>query len=358
MNVSNTMTLSQEVNPHRGNIENFIGYSEVPTGLIPSVTVCNRHTCYETSVPLSTTEGALVASYSRGCKAISLAGGASAVVVEHGIQRTPCFITADAHDAVLLKEWIKVMECNFPPLVRKRSRYADLKEVKSIIEGNRLNLQLTYYTDDAAGQNMVTFCTEEIYHYILEHSPIKITKSYLESNLSGDKKASSQYLTSVRGRRVVADVTIAKEVVEQVLKCRPEDIHQYWMTSAANQSMSGANGSHGHVANGLAAVFLATGQDIACVAESACAISRFDLTEEGDLYASLTLPSLIVGTVGGGTKLPYAQRHLELMDCLGAGKADRLSEIIATVCLAGELSIAAAISVGHFADAHQRLARV
>ena len=347
----------KNLNQHPGNIENFVGYANVPTGIINKLVVNHKKYRSSVSIPLATTEGALVASYNRGSKAINLAGGVFSICVDEGIQRVPLFIFENVRDAVAFSNWILIVKDHFQSLVSKKSNYAKLKQVYPIIEGNSVNLELTFSTGDAAGQNMITFCSKKICQFIAEHSPITIKKWYIEGNLAGDKKSSAQYMKTVRGRRVIADVVIPRSVVQSVLKSTPENIYEYWKRSLINQSMSHSIGSHGHLANGLAAIFLATGQDVACVSESTAAISRFELTENNDLYACITLSSLIVGTVGGGTSMPYAKANLELMDCQGQGNAIKFAEIVAGVLLAGELSVAAAICEKHFTAAHMNLGR-
>src|SRR5262249_45379319 len=159
-------------------------------------------------------------------------------------------------------------------------------------------------TGSASGQNMVTIATQAICDYIREHSPIQPRYSFVEANLSGDKKASALSFLGVRGKKVVAEVHLAQATVEHILRATPEVMVNYWRMSAVGGVMSGTIGVHGHYANGLAALFIACGQDAACVAESSVGITRMELNEQGGLYAAVSLPNVIVGTVGGGTGLP------------------------------------------------------
>ncbi|HZH87934.1 MAG TPA: hypothetical protein VFD78_02015, partial [Chitinophagaceae bacterium] len=218
-------------------------------------------------------------------------------------------------------------------------------------------ISFKYFTGDASGQNMVTICTQAICDFILTESPVKPVQWFIESNYSGDKKASGASFTSVRGKKVTAECVVKKEVVETVLKSTPENMEKIWKTSTLAAIQSVTIGAQGHYANGLAAVFLACGQDVACVSEASVGITRMEVNQDGDLYCSVTLPNLIVGTVGGGTSLPTQRECLDIMGCLGQGKSRRFAEICAAVVLAGELSIAAAISEGHFTKAHQYLGR-
>ena len=175
--------------------------------------------------------------------------------------------------------------------------------------------------------------------------------------MSGDKKASAQSFLGVRGKKVSAEVRLPAKVVERHLHTTPQRMVDYWRMSALGGVMSGTIGVQGHYANGLAALFIACGQDAACVAEAAVGVTRFEPLGDGGLYASVTLPNLIVGTVGGGTRLPTTSECLRILDCEGDGKAARFAEICAAVVLAGELSIVGALCAGDFARAHRKLGR-
>ena len=210
---------------------------------------------------------------------------------------------------------------------------------------------------DASGQNMVTIATDAICQYISANAPIHLRYYFVEANLSGDKKATTHSFTTVRGRKVTAEVRLAASLVTSRLHTTTERLMDYWRMSALGGVMSGSIGVQGHYANGLAALFIATGQDAACVAEAAVGVTRFEPLADGGLYASVTLPNLIVGTVGGGTGLPTQRACLEIIGLAGAGHARALAEVTAAVALAGELSITGALAAGHFTDAHRRLSR-
>lgn len=341
----------------KGNIENYIGMTMVPTGVIGPVLVRGSSANGEYFVPLATSEGALVASYHRGAKACYEAGGISAVCVGQGVQRSPMFIFEDVLSCSAFTQWVVQNQVEFKSITSTKSNYAELKRTSVNIEGNAVTLTLEFSTGDAAGQNMVTICTDAICNYILESSPEVPIAWYVEGNFSGDKKATAQSLTGVRGKKVVAEVKIPADIVKSVLKSTPQNIARYWHHSTMNVIQSGAIGSHGHYANGLAALFLATGQDVACVSEASIGITRMSVLENGDLYVSVTLPNLIVGTVGGGTSLPTQLECLKMMDCHGPGNAVKYAEICGAVVLSGEISIAAALAEGHFTSAHEKLGR-
>jgi hydroxymethylglutaryl-CoA reductase (NADPH) len=341
----------------KGNIENFIGMTMVPTGIIGPLKVHGTSAEGDFFVPLATTEGALVASFHRGAKACYEAGGATSFCIEEGVCRSPLFKFNDLVEVGIFLSWVMQQKEFFKKITSEHSRFAQLKDVKANIEGNQLILSFEYYTGDAAGQNMSTLCTTEICKYIIGQAPVKPLLWYIESNYSGDKKATALSFTQVRGKKVSAEISLPAKVVREVLKTTPEAMDNYWRSSTIGVIQSGSIGAQGHYANGLAALFLATGQDVACVAESSVGITRMELQKDGALYASVTLPNLVVGTVGGGTSLPTQKECLELMDCYGDGKAVKFAEICGAVVLAGELSIAAALAAGHFSAAHKKFGR-
>lgn len=341
----------------KGNIENFIGFSKVPTGLVGPLLVHGTEAAGSYYLPLATTEGALVASYNRGAKAISQAGGVTSVCISERVQRSPLFKFKSIVEIGKFIAWVMPAYDQFTKITSKVSRYGKLTNMKTNIEGNQVNLVFEFTTGDAAGQNMVTFCTNAICNYILDNCLIKPQRWYIESNFSGDKKANYQSLQSVRGKKVIAEVILPRSVVESTLRSTPEEMVDYWITSTLSSIQIGSIGTQGHIANGLTALFIATGQDVACISEISVAINRFEVTEDGGLYASLTMPNLIVGSVGGGTSLPSQSEALRMMNCSGEGNGQKFAEVCCALALAGELSIAAAIASDHFVSAHKKLGR-
>jgi hydroxymethylglutaryl-CoA reductase (NADPH) len=237
------------------------------------------------------------------------------------------------------------------------TQHGKLIDLRVTLEGNHVYLQFEFTTGDASGQNMATIATEAICRYIEQNTPVQPEYWFLEGNLSGDKKASSMSFLAVRGKKVSAEAVIPSHLLEKRLRTSAERMTNYWRMAAMGGVMSGSMGVHGHYANGLAALYLATGQDVACVAESAVGVTRFETNRDGDLYASVTLPDIMVGTVGGGCGLPSQCEALKIMGLEGSGHAAALAEVTAALCLAGELSIIGALCSGDFARAHARLAR-
>ncbi|MCF0069468.1 hydroxymethylglutaryl-CoA reductase [Dyadobacter sp. CY261] len=340
-----------------GNIENYIGMSMVPTGVIGPVSVLGSMAKGDFYIPLATSEGSLLASYHRGARACYLAGGATSVCLIDGVQRSPVFKFDNLGSLGKFLVWILGQIDEFRNITESASRYAKLIDLKTNIEGNHLILTFEYHTGDASGQNMVTICTNAICQYIIENAPVQPKFWFIESNFSGDKKATSQSFANVRGKKITAEITLPRKIVGEVLKTTPEAMAEYWRSSTIGTIQSGAIGAQGHYANGLTALFIATGQDVACVSEASVGITRMELTGDGGLYVSVTLPNLIVGTVGGGTSLPTQRECLELLGCYGAGNTRKFAEICGALVLAGEISIAAALSAGQFSAAHQKFGR-
>jgi hydroxymethylglutaryl-CoA reductase (NADPH) len=342
---------------YKHNIENFIGTVKVPIGLAGPLRVNGLFAQGDYYLPLATTEAALVASYSRGAQLISEVGGCSAMLLNEGVSRAPGFAFRNLREVGQFIVWTTGQHDELKRLAEATTHHGKLSEVRVTVEGNHVYLNFEFTTGDACGQNMVTFATEAICDYIRANCPIQPRYSFVESNLSGDKKASAQSFLLVRGKKVSAEVLLPAELVTKRLHTTPQELVNYWRMSAMGGVLSGTLGIQGHYANGLTALYLACGQDVACVAESAVGLTRFEIDDDGALYASVTLPNIMVGTVGGGTGLPCQHACLEILGLAGPGKAYALAEVCAGLCLAGELSITGALCSGDFSRAHRLLAR-
>jgi hydroxymethylglutaryl-CoA reductase (NADPH) len=329
----------------------------MPVGLIGPLRVNGMSAQGDFYVPLATTEAALVASYSRGARLMLEAGGCTTLTVNEGVSRAPGFAFDTTVDAALFVAWATTAVDAFRTEAAATTRHGQLIDMQVTLEGNHVYLGFEFSTGDAAGQNMVTIATDAICRYIQEQAPLRPRYFFVEANLSGDKKATSYSFMSVRGRKVTAEVRLPATLIERRLHTTSARLLDYWRMSALGGVMSGSIGVQGHYANGLAALFIACGQDAACVAEAAVGVTRFEPLDEGGLYASVTLPNLIVGTIGGGTRLPTQRACLDIMGLSGEGHARAFAEVAAAVALAGELSITGALAAGHFTSAHQKLAR-
>jgi hydroxymethylglutaryl-CoA reductase (NADPH) len=346
-----------QLDSYAHNIEHLIGTVKVPIGLAGPLRVNGLFAQGDYYVPLATTEASLVASYSRGAALITEAGGATATLLSEGVSRAPVFAFDNLLQLGLFVDWALAHVDDMQAAANATTRFGRLQDLEISVEGTKVYFLFIFGTGDAAGQNMVTIATQAALRWILDHTPVPPRTAYLESNFSGDKKASAMSFQRVRGRKVVAEATLPAELVSRRLHTAPERIVDCLRLGTMGGVMSGTVGAQGQVANGLAAMFLACGQDVACVSEAAVGITDFELTDCGDLHACVTLPNLIVGTVGGGTKLPSQRSCLRLLGTLGPGSARAFAEVAAALCLAGELSLTAAIAAGQFASAHARLAR-
>jgi hydroxymethylglutaryl-CoA reductase (NADPH) len=342
---------------YRRNIENFIGTVKVPVGLAGPLRVNGAHASGDYYIPLATTEAALVASYSRGAQVITESGGCAAIVLSEGVARAPGFAFDTLADAAMFVGWAAHCFDYFKQAAAATTRHGELVDMQLTVEGNHVHVRFEFMTGDAAGQNMVTIATEAICRAILERTPVRPRYWFVEANMSGDKKATTQSFTSVRGRKVSAEIIVPDRIVKKRLHTTARGMADYARMSVDGGVMSGSIGVQGHYANGLAALFIACGQDAACVAEAAVGITRFEARDDGSLYAAVTLPNLIVGTVGGGTGLPSQKAALDIVGLAGAGHARAFAEVTAALALAGELSIIGALTAGHFTRAHQHLAR-
>jgi hydroxymethylglutaryl-CoA reductase (NADPH) len=354
--LAETLTVG-EVAGYAGHIENVIGAVRVPVGVAGPLLVHGGSARGAYYVPLATTEATLVASYSRGAQLISEAGGCASVVVNEGLGRAPGFAFASLEECGRFITWALAHMAAFRRRVERTTQHGRLIDLRITLEGNHVYLHFEYQTGDAAGQNMVTLATEAICDYIATHCPIQPRYAFLEANASGDKKASARSFGSVRGRKVTAEVVLPADLVRRRLRTTPERMADYGRMGAMGGVLTGTLGVQGHFANGLAALFIATGQDAACVAEAAVGVTRLETTDAGDLYATVTLPNLVVGTVGGGTTLPAQRACLEVMGLAGTGHARALAEVTAALCLGGEISLVGALCAGSFARAHRNLAR-
>ncbi|MGB3277712.1 MAG: hydroxymethylglutaryl-CoA reductase [Pseudorhodobacter sp.] len=338
------------------NIENFIGTVKVPVGIIGPLRIngLNAHGDYH--VPMATTEAALVASYARGAYAVTKSGGISTALLYEGVIRTPAFVFDNLVNAGMFVEWVVTEIESLKTAAESTTRHGKLVSLEPVVDNNIVFLICRYTTGDAAGQNMVTIATNALCEGIAARCPVTMNAWYIEGNFSGDKKASFLGLVTGRGRKVSASVTLKAEVVEKTLGTTVQAMLDYGQVANLGSHLSGQLGAQAHFANGLAALYIATGQDAACVAESAIGITRME-ARGSDLFCSVTMPNILVGSVGGGTILPSQSAGLNILGLKGEGKGAALAEVTAATCLCGEISIVAAIAAGHFTRAHENLAR-
>ena len=343
-----------EIEPARlaGSIEGFIGFSRVPLGVAGPVRISGSCASGEFFVPFATSEGTLVASFQHAFNAMNRCGGVTALCSDEQVGRAPCFEFANLGEAGEFARWLPSRLASLQEITAGTSRYCRLRTADAAIVGNTVYVLFEFSTGDAAGQNMVTLATQAICERLLCEMP-KAPRSWLvESMMSGDKRATPMAFRSTRGRNVSAEILLPAKQVERYWRTDAAKMERAWRQAVNGAAQTGAVGLQGNAANALAAVFIACGQDVACVAEATTALMRVERTQADEVYASITMPNLIVGTVGGGTYLPTARECLAMLGCAGSGHARKFAEICATVVLAGELAIVGAMASGQFASAH------
>ncbi len=340
----------------RGNIENFTGVAQIPLGFAGPLKINGEQAQGDYVIPLATTEGTLVASYNRGMKVLNLCGGAICTVQGDHMQRAPVFVFDSAREARAFRDWVDAHMDDIRREAESTTRVGKLQYIDTYLASKFAYLRFNYFTGDAAGQNMVGRATYAASSWILEHNKT-IRRFYLESNLATDKKASQVNLMRTRGKRVTAECVIKRDILLEVMRVEPESLHYHWGVANIGSILSGANNNGLHSPNAITAMFIATGQDVANVAEGSAGIVYTELTPAKDLYLSITIPSLIVATHGGGTALPTQRECLEVLGCYGKGKVIKFAEIVAGVVLAGEISLAAAISSLEWVSSHEEYGR-
>jgi hydroxymethylglutaryl-CoA reductase (NADPH) len=345
--------------PHaaQGNCELFAGVAQIPLGFAGPLTIDGEHAQGEFVIPLATTEGTLVASYNRGMQLVNASGGVKCTVVGDAMQRAPVFVFENARQARDFARWVEQHMDRIREEAEATSRVAKLTEIDTYLANKFAFLRFNYTTGDAAGQNMVGRATFAACSWVLEKYPGQVASFYLESNLATDKKASQVNIMRTRGKRVTAEVTVPRATLVERMRVEPETLVHHYGVANVGAILSGANNNGLHSANAITAMFIATGQDVANVAESSAGIAYCELTPERDLYMSITIPSLIVATHGGGTGLPTQRECLSVLGCVGRGSVNKLAEIVAGVVLAGELSLASAISSSDWVSSHERYGR-
>ncbi|MFB6123490.1 MAG: hydroxymethylglutaryl-CoA reductase (NADPH) [Haloferacaceae archaeon] len=342
------------------NVENMVGTAQIPLGVAGPVTVHGAAADGEFYLPFATTEGALLASVNRGCSVVERAGGATARVTKSGMTRAPVFRVADVAEAEATVAWVRENETRLREAAESTTSHGELLDVTPYVVGNSVFLRFRYDTKDAMGMNMATIATREAAEVLEAETTAELVA--LSGNLCTDKKPAAVNAVEGRGRSVTADVTLPRDLVADRLHTTPEAIAEInTRKNHVGSAKAGSLGFNAQVANVVAAMFLATGQDAAQVVEGANAITTAEAVD-GDLYVSVSLASLEVGTVGGGTRLPTQAEGLDVLGVRGGGdpagtNADALAECVAVGVLAGELSLLAALGSRHLSSAHESLGR-
>lgn len=342
------------------NIENLAGATQIPLGIAGPLTLQTPRFAKRANselkthyLPLATTEGALIASISRGCKAVTEAGGVTVYVEDVGITRGPVFKTTGLEHSVQTKKWIQTNTPLISQIAQKTSSHLKLLKVQSSLVGKNLFVRFSYFSTDAMGMNMATVATQQAVKLIEKETKSECIS--LAGNFDIDKKPAWLNFIEGRGKKVWAEVTLNKTIISNVLKSTPEKIAEVvYRKNHLGSMMSGSLGYNGHFANVLAAIFIATGQDPAHVVEGSLGITTAEVLKGENLYFSIYLPSLVVGIVGGGTHLPTQQEALKIMQVTNVLE---YSQAVGAAVLSGELSLIASLAEGTLATAHKKLGR-
>jgi len=349
-------SFSFEPNALPGNIENFMGVAQVPIGLAGPLRINGEHAKGDFYIPMATSEGTLVASYNRGMRLLSESGGVRTTVVGQFMQRSPAFFFDDALQARDFGEWIAENFNAIKGAAETTTRSGRLINIRQFAIGPVRNLRFNYTTGDAAGQNMTGKATRAACEWIMKNYPKK-ARYILSGNMDTDKKHSRANMLLTRGKRVVAECTIKGDLIQSMMHTTAKDLFFTRQISNVGAFLAGSANNGAHAANGLTAMFIATGQDVANVSESHAGVTYSQLLDNGDYYWSITLTSLIVATYGGGTGLATQRECLEMMDCYGKGKANKFAEICAAVVLAGDTSLSSAILADEWVSSHDAMGR-
>jgi hydroxymethylglutaryl-CoA reductase (NADPH) len=340
----------------KNNLENFIGVAQIPVGLAGPLKVNGQYANGEFYVPLATTEGTLVASYNRGMRLCHQCGGVTTTVVDEAMNRAPVFSFESAREALTFGHWLKDNFAEIKAKAEATDPFCKMKNIEQYAVGKLLYTRFNYLTGDAAGQNMVGKATFAVCEWLKSTHP-DIQTYMLSGNIDTDKKHSFMNSLHTRGKRVIAEVTIPAELITTMSTMPPSYLMRMRNVANTGAILAGSNNNGQHSANGITAMFIACGMDVANVAESSAAILYADLLPDNRYYYSLTIPSLIAGTFGGGTGLPTQNECLKILGCTGKDKAKKLAEIIAATALCGELSLMSAIIGKHWVSSHEKYGR-
>jgi hydroxymethylglutaryl-CoA reductase (NADPH) len=336
----------------RGSIENLVGATQIPLGIGGPIQVNGQYADGLFYVPFATTEGTLVTTYQYGMRAITEAGGANTHVLADALDITPCFVVGGMSEALALAAWLTDHVEEMRATAAETTTHGRLVEVRPHVFGRRVFAQFVFSTGDAMGLNMVNLAVDHICRWVLESMPCEAY--YLRCNYSSDKKPAAINLFRPYGKEVAVDLTMPASVVEAHLGVSTRELCDFGASGRLGTMQAGALGANAHFANGLAAIYIACGQDVAQIVNASIGFLDLEEVGDGDLYVAARLPNLVVATVGGGTKLPTQHECLTLLGCTGDGTARKFAEIVGATLVAGELAICAALANGRFIEAHRQ----
>ncbi|MEM6453982.1 MAG: hydroxymethylglutaryl-CoA reductase (NADPH) [Acidobacteriota bacterium] len=346
------------------NCENMIGVAQVPVGVIGPLHLNGEYVDPDEPlmVPLATTEGALIASTNRGCRALREAGGATVRVDNVGMTRAPVFRTAGIAQTHAFVQWVRENEDEIRSFCEATSNYLTLHEIRPQVVGSTVFLRFRFDTGDAMGMNMVTIACDRVIDELIEPAT-GVECISLSGNVCVDKKPAAINFIEGRGKRIVAEVVLDKQVLTRVLKTTARALVEVqYRKNLIGSIAAGSMGFNAHYANILAALFIATGQDPAQVVEGSMGVTCIEPRGPEGVIASVTLPDAPVAAIGGGTSLGTQAEALRMIgiapDPTRPGAAAmRFAEIVGGAVLAGELSLLAALTSRDLARAHEKLGR-
>jgi hydroxymethylglutaryl-CoA reductase (NADPH) len=339
----------------RGNVENPIGSVQIPLGVAGPLQVNGEHAAGVFYVPLATTEGALVRSYERGMVALTRCGGVTTRVLQDENRIAPSFFLPDVATAGTFIQWVRDNEGSIRERAEATTHHGKLLGLSCLPVGRQVIVNFSFDTGDAHGMNMICKATDAACRWMIEQT--QASHFHMFSGYSAEKRSAGSLMAGGKGKRVIAGATIGEEILRAYFRVTVDEMLRIWQATVQGHLQTASLGYNGHFANGLTALFIASGQDVANVVNSAAGITSFEPAGKSSLHVSVTLPSLVVATVGGGTNQGTARECLTMMDCVGKGKARKLAEIAAATLLAGEISMAAAIASGEFVNAHEQYGR-
>ena len=341
---------------YKGLVENQVGTLSLPLAVAGPLKIKGTYAEGLHYVPLCTVEGTLALSMTRGFYLTYLSGGIKTHHLGQHLNRSPIFSFGNIADAIGFGKWIDEHFDAIKQQAESTTRHGKLISIKQILVHSRMILNFDYHTGDAAGQNMVTIATHQACKYIEEHCPYQLS-FLVESNFSGDKNASWRNMYDGRGHHVIGECVISHRFIKRILHVSVDHMISYLQDKHLASYIGGVLGLNVHAANALAAIYLATGQDVACVAENSNCITGYEKNEQGDLQVTLRMPSMTIGTVGGATRLNRQRANLRMLGCEGAGSAGKFAEIVCASVMALELSLLGAIVSDEFAQAHSNFGR-
>lgn len=331
------------------NVENLIGSTSIPLGIAGPIRVRGRYANGLFYVPMATTQGTLVEAYHRGALLVTEAGGAEVAIYRDEIHLDPIFLFESLNESMRFITWVNDHQDEIKQKAEETTKYGILTRLTPFPIGNRVILNMGYSTGDAMGLNIINIASDNACRWIAEQ--VKPISYFLRSNFSSDKKASFFNFIAGYGKEVTAEIILPRNIISKFTRATPEDIYSFWYSALLGGINAGMIGMNAHFANGLSAIFNATGQDIAQIVNGSLGMLFLEFTKERDLKFTTKFPQLLLATVGGGTSLSGQKEALEIMGCAGEGKVKKFAEIVAAILLAGEISICGALASGEFAKA-------